>query len=208
MLLAIDSSTQWMGLALFDGELELLGITEVAFKLAAEFLQIRERIGGEGCQFAEGMGVQTAADDIVALAHGDELAAEGILAGVGIAYKLAQALVERFRLTGQLTDFNTEVLLDLVALGTVADLAPLTGENRYLVRHGLQAMQAGCRQGVLSLAGVCGIQPANINAEHIGQFMGDLILAMNGTEHRTYRNLVAKAFRASASPAARAPGWR
>jgi len=36
-----------------------------------------------------------------------------------------------------------------------------------------------------------------INAEHIGKFMGDLILAMNGQEHRTYRNLVAKAFRAS-----------
>jgi cytochrome P450 len=36
-----------------------------------------------------------------------------------------------------------------------------------------------------------------INAEHIGQFMGDLILAMDGAEHRQYRNLVAKAFRAS-----------
>ena len=38
---------------------------------------------------------------------------------------------------------------------------------------------------------------SSINAQHIGQFMGDLILAMNGPEHRTYRNLVAKAFRAS-----------
>jgi cytochrome P450 len=38
---------------------------------------------------------------------------------------------------------------------------------------------------------------SSINARHIGQFMGDLILAMNGSEHRTYRNLVAKAFRAS-----------
>ena len=38
---------------------------------------------------------------------------------------------------------------------------------------------------------------SSINGEHIGQFMGDLILAMNGAEHRTYRNLVAKAFRAS-----------
>ena len=38
---------------------------------------------------------------------------------------------------------------------------------------------------------------SSINAEHIGQFMGDLILAMDGDEHRTYRNLVAKAFRAS-----------
>src|SRR5207249_431885 len=38
---------------------------------------------------------------------------------------------------------------------------------------------------------------SSINGEHIGQFMGDLILAMNGPEHRMYRNLVAKAFRAS-----------
>ena len=38
---------------------------------------------------------------------------------------------------------------------------------------------------------------STINAEHIGQFMGDLILAMDGAEHRKYRNLVAKAFRAS-----------
>jgi len=38
---------------------------------------------------------------------------------------------------------------------------------------------------------------SSINADHIGQFMGDLILAMNGDEHRKYRNLVAKAFRAS-----------
>jgi cytochrome P450 len=38
---------------------------------------------------------------------------------------------------------------------------------------------------------------STINAEHIGQFMGDLIVAMDGTEHRKYRNLVAKAFRAS-----------
>ena len=38
---------------------------------------------------------------------------------------------------------------------------------------------------------------SSINAEHIGQFMGELILAMDGKEHRKYRNLVAKAFRAS-----------
>jgi cytochrome P450 len=38
---------------------------------------------------------------------------------------------------------------------------------------------------------------SSINGDHIGQFMGDLILAMNGEEHRKYRNLVAKAFRAS-----------
>src|SRR4051812_26189744 len=39
--------------------------------------------------------------------------------------------------------------------------------------------------------------PSSINAEHIGQFMGELIVGMDGDEHRKYRNLVAKAFRAS-----------
>ena len=39
---------------------------------------------------------------------------------------------------------------------------------------------------------------SSVNAEHIGQYMGELILAMDGQEHRSYRNLVAHAFRASA----------
>ncbi|MEJ5225844.1 MAG: DHH family phosphoesterase, partial [Anaerolineales bacterium] len=56
------------------------------------------------------------------------------LAGVGIAYKLAQALTASLPHNG----FDPASLLDLVALGTVADLAPLTGENRMLVRRGLE----------------------------------------------------------------------
>ncbi len=58
------------------------------------------------------------------------------LAGVGVAYKVVQALVES---VGYSPDgFHPEDLLDLVALGTVADLAPLSGENRMLVRKGLK----------------------------------------------------------------------
>jgi len=58
------------------------------------------------------------------------------LAGVGVSYKLAQALLSRSEKT--VSNFQLEDLLDLVALGTVADLVPLVGENRVLVRKGLQ----------------------------------------------------------------------
>jgi single-stranded-DNA-specific exonuclease len=94
------------------------------------------------------------------------------LAGVGIAYKLAQALVERFTLTGQVTDFKLEILLDLVALGTVADLAPLTGENRMLVRKGLRCIRATTRQGLFALANVAELVIAKTTATNIGFVLG------------------------------------
>ena len=91
------------------------------------------------------------------------------LAGVGIAYKIAQALFERRQPTGnlQLSD-----LLDLVALGTVADLAPLTGENRMLVRKGLQKIRATTRQGLFSLAAVADLTLARTTAMNIGFMLG------------------------------------
>lgn len=91
------------------------------------------------------------------------------LAGVGIAYKIAEAL---------LTDENTpppdtlNSLLDLVALGTVADLAPLVGENRALVRKGLRQMRQTTRQGLFSLAAVAELNLAKVNATHIGFMLG------------------------------------
>ena len=63
------------------------------------------------------------------------------LAGVGVAFKLAQALLRvhrRVPLTKREVNLNEEDLLDLVALGTVADLVPLLGENRTLVKRGLE----------------------------------------------------------------------
>lgn len=102
------------------------------------------------------------------------------LAGVGLAYKLAEGLLSDEAGMGRRGDAGN--YLDLVALGTVADLAPLTGENRHLVRRGLQAMQAGRRQGVLSLAGVCGIAPASISAEHIGFMLGPRLNAAGRLE--------------------------
>ncbi|TAK11263.1 MAG: single-stranded-DNA-specific exonuclease RecJ [Anaerolineae bacterium] len=92
---------------------------------------------------------------------------EKLLAGVGVAYKLACALL---KVAGEPLD--PESLLDLVAIGTVADLVPLTGENRPLVRHGLALLRATRRQGVLSLLGVAGVPPATLNAGHIGFIIG------------------------------------
>lgn len=90
------------------------------------------------------------------------------LAGVGVAFKIAEALLERLPENG----FNKESLLDLVALGTVADLAPLVGENRFLVRRGLRQLSQTQRQGIFSLAAVAGLNLKNINASDIGFGLG------------------------------------
>lgn len=91
------------------------------------------------------------------------------LAGVGVAYKLAQALFARQSRSPAL---EIERLLDLVALGTVADLAPLTGENRALVRQGLREIAQTQRQGLFSLAAVAEMPLARVNAAAIGYILG------------------------------------
>jgi single-stranded-DNA-specific exonuclease len=88
------------------------------------------------------------------------------LAGVGLAYKLACALACPEDAAA------IEETLDLVALGTVADLAPLVGENRYLVRAGLKLLRRPRRQGTMALIGVSGLQPDKIDASHIGFMLG------------------------------------
>lgn len=90
------------------------------------------------------------------------------LAGVGLAYKIAQALFERRPLPG----VRAEDWLDLVALGTVADMVPLTGENRMLVRGGIDLIRWGKRIGLSSLASVAGLNPARISAMDIGFSIG------------------------------------
>ncbi|MDT8306268.1 MAG: DHHA1 domain-containing protein, partial [Anaerolineae bacterium] len=105
---------------------------------------------------------------------------ERMLAGVGIAYKLAQALH-----TAQPAPrpFDLSTLLDLVALGTVADLAPLQGENRLLVRDGLAVLNAMRRPGVAALATVAGVKPGGITAETIGFILGPRINAAGRLSH-------------------------
>ena len=91
------------------------------------------------------------------------------LAGVGIAYKLAEALMSQHQAKN---GFHLTDLLDLVALGTVADLAPLVGENRFLVRRGLRQMRQTTRQGLFSLAAVSELKLDKVNATDIGFRLG------------------------------------
>ena len=105
---------------------------------------------------------------------------EKSLAGVGIAFKLAQAL--RLHLP-QKAQFTDEDLLDLVAIGTVADLAPLKGENRKLVLDGLAVLNQAQRPGVAALAHVSGLKPGHMTAESIGFGLGPRINAAGRLDH-------------------------
>ncbi|MDD5371045.1 MAG: single-stranded-DNA-specific exonuclease RecJ [Anaerolineaceae bacterium] len=100
------------------------------------------------------------------------------LSGVGVAYKLVQALVQSFPQAGVIS----EDFLDLVALGTVADLVPLIGENRYFVTQGLQRIRNTRRQGVYSLANVSGLDIRKTNTSDIGFVLGPRLNAAGRVE--------------------------
>jgi single-stranded-DNA-specific exonuclease len=105
------------------------------------------------------------------------------LAGVGLAYKLAAGLLRSLQQQGPfLTAQPAEACLDLVALGTIADMAPLTGENRYLVREGLKLIRQPTRQGLAALIGVSGLTARNINAGDIGYTLGPRLNAAGRLE--------------------------
>jgi single-stranded-DNA-specific exonuclease len=88
------------------------------------------------------------------------------LAGVGLAYKLTEALSVVY------PEIRLDEYLDLVALGTVADMALLSGENRYLVRRGLDRIRGRYRQGITSLAGAAGLDISTTTAQNIGFILG------------------------------------
>lgn len=93
------------------------------------------------------------------------------LAGVGLAYKLVKAIYQD-------TQFLADDFLDLVSLGTVADIAPLTGENRILTKHGLEELNKRQRIGLKALIDVSGLTSKNISSGHIGFILGPRINAM------------------------------
>jgi len=105
---------------------------------------------------------------------------ETMLAGVGIAYKLAQALCQAMP---ERVAFEQADLLDLVAIGTVADLAPLLGENRILVAEGLEILNNAHRPGVKSLAKIARLKPGQMSAESIAFGLGPRINAAGRLAH-------------------------
>jgi single-stranded-DNA-specific exonuclease len=91
------------------------------------------------------------------------------LCSAGLAFKLAHALVKRGRETGLpgAAEFDLRPLLDLVALGTIADLVPLMGENRILVTAGLERLNVTQRAGILALKEVAQ-SPEKLGTHDIG----------------------------------------
>lgn len=86
------------------------------------------------------------------------------LCGTGVAFKLAQALVPALGVSPNLPLH----FLDFVALATVADVVPLTGENRILVRHGLKMLSDSRWTGLRALVEAAGLTGRPLKAGHVG----------------------------------------
>ncbi|GAB6990917.1 single-stranded-DNA-specific exonuclease RecJ [Paenibacillus pini] len=95
------------------------------------------------------------------------------LAGVGVAYKLTQAML------GEPPIEWTEI----VAIGTIADLMPLTDENRILVRKGLECMQSSSFVGIRSLMEVSGITMSKVTSTNVAFGMAPRINASGRLDH-------------------------
>lgn len=91
------------------------------------------------------------------------------LASCGVAFYLAAAIRSRLRAAGDAKGeaIDPRVLLDLVALGTVADLVPLTDENRILVAAGLRELSALRRPGLAALAEMAGLASGSLGTSEV-----------------------------------------
>ena len=87
---------------------------------------------------------------------------EKVLAGVGVAFKLVQALLGE-RLSGRLL----RSYLKVVAIGTIADVVPLLGENRVIAHFGLEAFRQPSQAGLQALLEVCGLHRCDISAGNL-----------------------------------------
>lgn len=94
--------------------------------------------------------------------------------GTGVAFKLAQALVPALQLPPNLPFY----LLDLVALASVADIVPLSGENRILVRAGLKMLSESRWPGVRALVAAAGFAGRDVRAGHVGYILAPRLNAV------------------------------
>jgi single-stranded-DNA-specific exonuclease len=84
------------------------------------------------------------------------------LAGVGVAFKLLQALFRNLAREEQI-----DCVLDMVAIGTIADMSPPLGENRFLIKEGLKNMNTGPRPGIRELINQTRLEQGNLDADRI-----------------------------------------
>lgn len=84
------------------------------------------------------------------------------LAGVGVAFKFIQAFSQRLQMEDQVSG-----ILDLVVLGTVADIVPLFGDNRILVKEGLRILASTHRKGLKALMDISGIKGESVSTQEL-----------------------------------------
>ena len=141
--------------------------------------------GHEAIAYAQGQGVDVIVTDhhelpaelpeafaIVHPRHPEGNYPFGDLAGVGVAFKVACALLEEVPVE----------LLDLVAIGTIADMVSLTDENRLLVSNGLKMIQQTDRLGLNELLTVSGLKKRTVNETDIGFAIGPRLNAIGRLE--------------------------
>jgi single-stranded-DNA-specific exonuclease len=100
------------------------------------------------------------------------------LAAVGVSYRFLQMLWDDYGRALPAADF-----IDIVALGTVVDVAPLEDENRGIVVDGLAQMQRGLRPGLEALSRIAGTPPERFNAETLGFAIGPRMNAAGRLAH-------------------------
>ncbi len=108
------------------------------------------------------------------------------LTGVGMALKLAQALLSKIPTKSGEPSHPTEWsqdLMELAAIGTITDMAPLVGENRYIVHRGLEQLRHTGSVGLQALMRVARVRPAEADAGTIGFALGPRLNAAGRVEH-------------------------
>lgn len=100
------------------------------------------------------------------------------LASGGLAFKLMSALYDAMG-----RSYDAEQHLDLVALSTVCDMAPLRGENRILVQRGLAALSRTRRPGLAALMDAAGVEQERVDADSIGYALGPRLNAAGRLAH-------------------------
>lgn len=90
------------------------------------------------------------------------------LSGVGVAFKLAMAFKYIYEKSGYKKLPPIKHYLDLVALGTIADVVPIIGENRIFVKHGLKLLENSPRAGIEELKKISGLTKSDITSANIG----------------------------------------
>ena len=101
------------------------------------------------------------------------------LAAAGIAFKLALGLAAELKAP----DAPILAMLDLVALATIADIAPLRGENRILVRYGLRMLNETRNVGLRALVRACGLEGKQLTAGRVGFILAPRLNAVGRLGH-------------------------